>query len=632
MSDGNFDFSDVLAAAVAQNGGHFTEDLKFIKQPASTAELTTICTMSELLDELSLSHLVMPLHAESPIALAGLQRPELLRRLKELNVVKLSERQALATTLIKAQRCGRLRLEAICEPEHIECPRCDSGGFDEVVLPPGSHCRIFIISDVHTDHQSNMDWIRAMCPPRKAHAVDVLLCPGDVSDDVAILCEALKLFRARFDEVAFTAGNHDLWIHGPSTRRRSKAEPAAAAPPELPVPADSLEQMRLVYDQCKAIGVRTEPFWIRRHPAARGEAADAGKSARPVRPIDVSDGAPSSTPQAEAPSAPTSAPAQDVLVVPLQSWYHASWDTEPAAGASHTSTADESMMQATWSDFNNCVWPERFGSSAGTDPALAEHFAALNQPALTRLMKVLPARMDGRPPPPTRLDKVATFARLGAAAQTSDLWSEYVGDATNFFTRRHIDGYLAEQQRRAQEAVKRSRRAASAAAAAAAATSGEESTGGTAGGHVEASSASTAAEAAARQRAGAFVVSLSHFVPRQELLPEKRALWQPNLHKVSGSLPLERQLRQLMPDLHVFGHTHLNMDATIDGVRYVQWPLGTPRERKSQTSESDLGMLCVYDGADGGEAPQVWTHWGRHYEEYERDLSRMEQLPYLKRR
>ena len=31
-------------------------------------------------------------------------------------------------------------------------------------------------------------------------------------------------------------------------------------------------------------------------------------------------------------------------------------------------------------------------------------------------------------------------------------------------------------------------------------------------------------------------------------------------------------------------------------------------------------------------APQHWTHWGRHYEEFERDLSRTEVMPYLKGR
>ena len=77
------------------------------------------------------------------------------------------------------------------------------------------------------------------------------------------------------------------------------------------------------------------------------------------------------------------------------------------------------------------------------------------------------------------------------------------------------------------------------------------------------------------------------------------------------------------------GHTHLNIDKTIDGVRYVQWPLGTPREQAGQTRPASLGMLCLYDSAHGGEAPQHWTHWGRHYDEYERDLTRTARPPYV---
>ena len=115
-------------------------------------------------------------------------------------------------------------------------------------------------------------------------------------------------------------------------------------------------------------------------------------------------------------------------------------------------------------------------------------------------------------------------------------------------------------------------------------------------------------------------------VPRQELIPEKRMLLQPSLHKVSGSDPLEAQIRRLMPDVHVFGHTHLNMDLTLDGIRYVQWPLGTPREQKAQTRVSSFGLMCIYDGSSGGESAQHWTHWGRHYEEFERDLTKARPL------
>lgn len=41
-----------------------------------------------------------------------------------------------------------------------------------------------------------------------------------------------------------------------------------------------------------------------------------------------------------------------------------------------------------------------------------------------------------------------------------------------------------------------------------------------------------------------------------------------------GSAPLERQIRELGSDLHVFGHTHIPIDMGCEGVRYLQWSLG----------------------------------------------------------
>lgn len=75
------------------------------------------------------------------------------------------------------------------------------------------------------------------------------------------------------------------------------------------------------------------------------------------------------------------------------------------------------------------------------------------------------------------------------------------------------------------------------------------------------------------------VVSFSHFLPRLELMPEKRFLFQPGLAQVVGSDFVHRRIQALDPDLHVFGHSHFPWDMALDGVRYRSWPLGTPDEQ-----------------------------------------------------
>jgi predicted phosphodiesterase len=75
------------------------------------------------------------------------------------------------------------------------------------------------------------------------------------------------------------------------------------------------------------------------------------------------------------------------------------------------------------------------------------------------------------------------------------------------------------------------------------------------------------------------VISFSHFLPRIELLPAKEHLIFKGLPKVAGSKLLEKQIRELQSIAHVFGHSHINRDCVIEGVRYVQNALRYPRER-----------------------------------------------------
>jgi len=117
------------------------------------------------------------------------------------------------------------------------------------------------------------------------------------------------------------------------------------------------------------------------------------------------------------------------------------------------------------------------------------------------------------------------------------------------------------------------------------------------------------------------VISFSHFVPRQECCPEKRFLLEPLLSKVIGSNPLEYQIRRLRPHLHLFGHTHIPIDLDLDGISYLQWPLGYTRESELQCEQIvALGPILVYDSSATGmvERSSQKSTWSKYYKETNR--------------
>ncbi len=73
------------------------------------------------------------------------------------------------------------------------------------------------------------------------------------------------------------------------------------------------------------------------------------------------------------------------------------------------------------------------------------------------------------------------------------------------------------------------------------------------------------------------VVTFSHFLPRRDLIPPLRFLGFKGLPLVAGAARLDEQLRLAGSRVHVFGHSHIAEDRTIDGVRYVQNWLRPPR-------------------------------------------------------
>lgn len=108
------------------------------------------------------------------------------------------------------------------------------------------------------------------------------------------------------------------------------------------------------------------------------------------------------------------------------------------------------------------------------------------------------------------------------------------------------------------------------------------------------------------------VISYSHFLPRTELifstLAEREAagmvLTDPyprfNFSRVAGCAGIEDQIRCLGSVMHVYGHQHRNRDRVIEGVRYVSYCLGYPREQKQRHRHGQMeGPVLIWNAPLG---------------------------------
>jgi predicted phosphodiesterase len=76
------------------------------------------------------------------------------------------------------------------------------------------------------------------------------------------------------------------------------------------------------------------------------------------------------------------------------------------------------------------------------------------------------------------------------------------------------------------------------------------------------------------------VITFSHFMPRIDLMPsiipEKKRF----LYPVLGTVILEEQIRAIGPQVHIYGHTHVNRRIERDGILYINNAFGYPRETR----------------------------------------------------
>jgi len=70
--------------------------------------------------------------------------------------------------------------------------------------------KVFAISDIHVDHQSNKEWLLGISS--QDYKSDILILAGDLTDNLQLLEYCLRNLASKFAKVLFVPGNHELWV------------------------------------------------------------------------------------------------------------------------------------------------------------------------------------------------------------------------------------------------------------------------------------------------------------------------------------------------------------------------------------------------------------------------------------
>lgn len=87
------------------------------------------------------------------------------------------------------------------------------------------------------------------------------------------------------------------------------------------------------------------------------------------------------------------------------------------------------------------------------------------------------------------------------------------------------------------------------------------------------------------------VISFSHFLPRIDLMPMYIPKIYRYIYPALGCVTLEQQIRKLVPDIHIYGHSHVNRNVTLEGIKYINNAFAYPSEK----TISNKRLLCIYE-------------------------------------
>jgi predicted phosphodiesterase len=87
------------------------------------------------------------------------------------------------------------------------------------------------------------------------------------------------------------------------------------------------------------------------------------------------------------------------------------------------------------------------------------------------------------------------------------------------------------------------------------------------------------------------IISFSHFLPRIDLMPDYIPPSKHFIYPFLGCEGLEKQIRKIQPIIHVYGHSHVNLHTTMNGITYINNAFGYPDEKRITAKK----LKCIYE-------------------------------------
>lgn len=189
--------------------------------------------------------------------------------------------------------------------------------------------KVYVLSDLHADAEKNHQWVLTNCmkPDQdiQENTYSILILPGDIGSEVDRITSIIKALVASYDAVCYITGNHEAWRRGTARGKSTSATtPELRTLTENRMSSDSVAKISEICQVVRQNGAYIGPIRVSLHSDN-----------------DDGDGSDSEETRGTA-----------VNIVPLQSWYHSSWDREPDLTSPLYKEVEAAMpMARKWGDF-----------------------------------------------------------------------------------------------------------------------------------------------------------------------------------------------------------------------------------------------------------------------------------------